>query len=394
VSTASSTPAGIDRGRTYFPELESLRGIAILLVFFFHADPIVDREPMRGGNAPNPLAAWFEMGAVGVDLFFILSGFLLSIPFLEAARGGAPVSVRRYLERRALRILPMWWFTVALVMLISVRVPQHLLWGLQYMVFANAFGFSVPPLLPYSIPWWSLATEVQFYLLLPIVGLLLGSRGGRAALVLLLVAWAVFYGDVLANAVPGLSATGRIALTSSIVGRLPVFGLGMLAAWIHLGWGARLRAWLATSRLARAGACDVAVVALVLLGGALLGWVTSLGVAHVFRGARPLWHVGASVCMTAIMLLLLLAPLRLRPLFVNPVLARIGVVSYSLFLIHLQPMSIVLGLFGFAGQDAGGWTLRALGAALVALAVCLALAELGYRFVEKPFLVRKARVAA
>jgi len=394
VSAALSVPAGLERGRTYFPELEALRGIAILLVFFFHADALVFPTPMRGGRYPDPLAAWFQMGAVGVDLFFILSGFLLSLPFLQAARGGAPVSVRRYFARRALRILPMWWLTVALATLLSAHRPEHYLWALPHMVFANAFGFPVHPLLPYSIPWWSLATEVQFYLLLPVVGRLLCSRGGRVTLIALAVAWAVLYGAMLARLGPEIAMTTRIQLSSSIVGRAPVFGLGMLAAWIHLRWGARLRAWLEASRLARAGGCDLVVVALVLLGGTLLSRVFFLGTARVFHGAWPLWHVAAGGCMTAIMLLLLLAPLRLRPLFVNPVLARIGVVSYSLFLTHLVPMSIVLGLFGFSGKPSDGWTLAATLAAFVALAVCLGLAELGYRFVERPFLVRKARVAA
>jgi peptidoglycan/LPS O-acetylase OafA/YrhL len=287
----------------------------------------------------------------------------------------------------------MYWLAVVLATLVSARVPAQLLWGLPYLVFANALGVTVHPLLPHSIPWWSLATEVQFYLLLPVVGLLLRSRAGRVALGALVVGWAVFYGAVLGRLITPFTPTGKIMLTSSIVGRAPLFGLGMLAAWLHLRWGARLRRRLGASRLARAGACDLLLVALVLAGGALLGWVVFLGIGRVFIGFRPLWHAGAGICMTAILLVLLLAPLRLRPLFVNPLLARIGVVSYSLFLIHLWPLAIVLGLFGFSGQPADGWTPKAALAAALALAVCLGLAALGYRFVERPFLERKARVA-
>jgi peptidoglycan/LPS O-acetylase OafA/YrhL len=143
------------------------------------------------------------------------------------------------------------------------------------------------------------------------------------------------------------------------------------------------------------GGTDLSIVVLVLAGGVLLGAVTYLGNARAHAGIRPLWHVGIAACMTAILLLVLLAPLRLRVLWVNPVLGRIGVLSYSLFLIHLWPMDWVVTRFhGGHTPTPAGWTPGACLTVLLLLAGCLALSELTYRFIELPFLTRKARVAA
>jgi peptidoglycan/LPS O-acetylase OafA/YrhL len=382
-------PVGLAGGRTWFPELESLRGIAILLVFFFHADGLLHSTHAEG-TWPNPLMAWIHVGSVGVDLFFVLSGFLLSIPFLEAARGGRPVSVPHYFERRALRILPLYWLAVVIATVVSARTPEQLLRGVPYLFFLNSVEGWTHALLPHSIPWWSLATEVQFYLLLPVIGALLASPARRAVGLGLLAAWAVGYGIVLTGQWPGLGIPGRLGVIASIVGRLPVFLLGILAAWIHLRWSEPLRARLERSALARAGGADLAMAALVLAGGVLLSAVTFLGNARAHMGFRPLWHAGIAACMTAMLLLVLLAPLRLRVLWVNPVLGRIGVLSYSLFLIHLWPMDWVMRRL--YGPD-HGWSLAAFGTVILLLAGCLALSELTYRFVERPFLARKARIA-
>src|SRR5262249_47236712 len=105
----SVAPAGIRRGSTYFPELESLRGLAILLVFVFHADGVL-LAPFRshvGAQSPVPLAfVW--AGHSGVTLFFVLSAFLLSLPFLDEANGGRTGSRPPFYQRRALRTLPLY----------------------------------------------------------------------------------------------------------------------------------------------------------------------------------------------------------------------------------------------------------------------------------------------
>ena len=76
-------PAGVRTSATYFPELESMRGIAIVLVVLFHADGVVCRTEGTSGIIATPLSAFIRAGHSGVTLCFMLSGFLLSLPFLS-----------------------------------------------------------------------------------------------------------------------------------------------------------------------------------------------------------------------------------------------------------------------------------------------------------------------
>jgi len=118
VSAAASASVGLPtievaRGeraaRTYFPELESLRGWAILFVLFYHLDTAI-REALSADALP-PIG-FVRAGHAGVGLFFVLSGFLLSLPFLTEAAGGRRVDRRRYVIRRAIRILPLYYAAV------------------------------------------------------------------------------------------------------------------------------------------------------------------------------------------------------------------------------------------------------------------------------------------
>jgi hypothetical protein len=180
-------PAGIRRSTTYLPEIESLRGIAIALVFLFHAD-VWSTFPFRSrtGSWPSPGLGYVWSGHTGVTLFFILSGFLLSLPFLEEASGGRRVSWRQFYVRRALRILPLYYAAVVAGTVITARSLADLRRGVPYVAFLESKPGLTTPMPPFSGVWWSLATEVQFYALLPLVALAFG-RSRRTTLCLLAV---------------------------------------------------------------------------------------------------------------------------------------------------------------------------------------------------------------
>jgi peptidoglycan/LPS O-acetylase OafA/YrhL len=104
------------------------------------------------------------------------------------------------------------------------------------------------------------------------------------------------------------------------------------------------------------------------------------------------WHVPEGALWTAVVLFLLLAPLRLKALFSNPVLAWLGVLSYSIYILH-QPLllyGVRLGRHPFPGMT--GWSASALLWFAVMTVVCVGVASLTYRWIERPFLVRKARI--
>jgi len=87
-------------------EIEALRGLAIALVVLFHTNGILTLAPVTVGRDVSLPGAFILAGHIGVSLFFLLSGFLLTPAFIREATDGQRVDRRAYFRRRALRILP------------------------------------------------------------------------------------------------------------------------------------------------------------------------------------------------------------------------------------------------------------------------------------------------
>ena len=372
---------------TFLPELESLRGIAITLVFLYHADGLLvpDRAP---GVWISPFAAYVRAGNAGVDLFFVLSGFLLALPFLAEIDGGRSVSIGRYFERRALRILPAYYVAVFAAAALSAHQPGDMLLGVPYLLFLQSFLNGAMPLLPYTIPWWSLATEVQFYLALPLAKLA-RYPGWRWVLAAGLAAWAIALVGFMLRwwEPPGLH---DLVLRISLFGRGPVFLCGIAAAFAYRRWGVRARSALAAAPRATG---DLALWGLLLALGALLSWASFAGPFRADHGVRGAWHTIAGGLWATIMLLLLLAPLRSKTLLVNRAWGTVGRWSYSFFLLHLGPLHWAFdALHGPPPEHEIGWTPFNVCKVVAVFAVCLAGSGASYHLIERPYLERKSHI--
>lgn len=167
-----------DKEKTHIPELDGIRGVAISLVLafhFFHEPAVVT----PGGLAWHVLAP-FRIGWTGVDLFFVLSGFLIGRILLDAR--GASNYFRTFYTRRFDRILPLYAVIVCVcylqIVLLEHRFAPRLSWMLQgrlpwfsYLFFVQNFWMAARNTLG---TWglggtWSLAIEEQFYLTLPLL---------------------------------------------------------------------------------------------------------------------------------------------------------------------------------------------------------------------------------
>lgn len=165
------SPRGSDSSIAHVPELDGLRGIAILLVLLFHSAQHV-----------------FAFGWMGVDLFFVLSGFLISAGLLRSV--GRPHFFRDFYVKRALRIWPIYLLLlavafIALPALLGIDEPSG---SISYLLYFQNF---VHPLnTPEGLgQLWSLAVEEHFYLLWPVIVFVLSRRGvERCALALIAVA--------------------------------------------------------------------------------------------------------------------------------------------------------------------------------------------------------------
>ena len=366
-------------------EVDALRGVAILLVFLYHCDGVV-RPEARGAG---PLFAFVRAGHTGVSLFFVLSGFLLSMPFLAEAAGGRHVRRREYALRRAMRILPMYYLALLVALWWSHPVRE---WAASwpFLVFLNPLAGPFA-LWPFSIGWWSLATEVQFYVVLPLLPLL-ACTAPRAALTLgaYTVVYVLFMVGIL-NA-PTIDLT--VNLHHNVFGRAPLFLSGVGAAWLWRRGGAALRDRLSSTGWMVHGGADALLLLTLVALSLLLQWVALVGFWQAESRPNHVWHVAEGILWATILLLLLAAPLRSKRLVVNPVLGWVGLVSYSLFLIHVPAVTIALHWLRnrYPGHFTR-WNAESLAACAVILSACLLLSSVTYWAVERPFLRRKARLA-
>jgi peptidoglycan/LPS O-acetylase OafA/YrhL len=388
---ADPRPADVDAafsGR-YLPELESIRGIAALLVLVFHLDGFV----AAGRNAMVPeyvSVAWafVRAGDTGVSLFFVLSAFLLSMPFLRAAAGEGRVDIGNYLSRRILRIVPLYYASVAAGIALTWSTPKQAWRHLAYFAFPSGFTAWTEPMLPFSNVWWSLRTETQFYLLLPILAVVLARR---RAVVVACAVYALVYTIYLLDWYRPLTVNGALTLSSSLFGRSPLFVCGIAASAVYLRFGDQLREWLAANRFFRGGGSDAAMMLLLAALGLTLQWSISIGAVRSYVPPGSAFHVVEGIVWSVVVLLVLVAPLRLKGLLHNRAFEHVGVLSYSIYMVHVPVFATFLWL-QHNGYCSRVWSPGTAAIAAAMLAAVYLLSRLTYRFIEQPFLRRKRHV--
>ncbi len=175
-----SDPAAAQRTRT--DGLDTLRALAIVLVFVYHYRIFVSRAPDLGWLA--------VIGWTGVDLFFVLSGYLIANQLLAGLVRGRTLSLRSFFARRALRTLPVSWVVLAAYFCwpgeMGGRTPPPL-W--RFLSFTQNIGLQPGTAFSHA---WSLCIEEQFYLVLPLLLVAgqrwrLGARAGWALMAALLL---------------------------------------------------------------------------------------------------------------------------------------------------------------------------------------------------------------
>ena len=352
----------------YLPAVDHLRAYAALLIVFYHGLHLFSYRQRFGRDLDmdhwlqpsNPLLAALAEGHTAVALFMVLSGFILNVGALE---GG--VTWRGFIRNRLLRTYPLF-----LLMLFAgiATAPQNFSFASvaqTVLGLGNEAGAFVAP--PFTSMLWTIAIEWQFYVIFPLLVAVLAKGWTRQVAgfiaVLLLLRWAAVIGG----------GNAREISYMQILGRLDQFLLGMWVAWF--------RHTRPLSARAGGALATVALVAVVLaLWGfnAQGGWPTTPGwkiVVPTVEGA--LWAafvLGYVACANAASGLW------------SRALARIGEVSYSIYLLHFVVIWSLLRL-GFPHAFTGGFIVDALlNTALVALPITLAVSALSYACVERPFL--------
>lgn len=375
-TTSTSTPSRSAESRPAgrLPGLDGLRAFAILAVLAFHLDP-----------------RWLPGGFLGVDVFFVISGFLITTLLVREHQREGRVDLRGFWTRRARRLLPALLVLVPSVILIARLVEADLLVGIRRQAVgaltftsnwleigagSDYFHSTAPQLL---MNLWSLAVEEQFYVVWPLVALALlkfapSSRVRAGVAVALALGSAVL---MASRYDPAMGATRVYYGTDT-----HLMGL-MLGAALAFAWAAPHRAWTSTDLWQRVRVPAVAVAGVVLMGlVALLDESTPL----TFRGGI----LAASLATTVLVLGVIERPTPLRSLLDLPVLRWIGERSYGLYLWHWPVILIVEADLSWATRGADNY----LWSRLWCVVVTAALADLSYRFIETPVRRRGFRGSA
>jgi peptidoglycan/LPS O-acetylase OafA/YrhL len=383
--TVATAPA-VDTGRPValapdFAVLDTLRFVGAMCVVTTHTGFWTGEYGQHG--------IWGALIArldVGVAIFFVLSGFLLFRPQVAAAVSERPrPRTGRYYWKRFLRIYPVYAVTVVLALSL---IPENRDIGpagwLRALLMLDSF---VSDLLPEALTqMWSLAVEATFYLVLPLLAVLVFGRGvprvhpSRFVTVLLgmlavSVTWHLWLGQELSGRVSGVPMTWLPAY-------LTWFAVGLALAFVHVrlqeGQGGAVARFCA-SLGGMPGACWAAVAGLMLVAATPLVGPTQLFVAspaesvtkHLLYGA-----IGGLVVLTGVFA----APSgSYTRTMSHPLLRHLGHISYSVFCLHL-PVLYFIFEWGdyelFRGHGLEVWA--------ATVTVTLVLSELAYRLVERP----------
>jgi peptidoglycan/LPS O-acetylase OafA/YrhL len=359
--------------RFYHPELDVLRFCAFLLIFIHHSmphDPAFYTRMGTEGWLASALAALGSAGAMGVQLFFLLSSYLVTELLIRerALRGG--IDLKAFYIRRTLRIWPLYLAFLALAWAMQWFVPgQHIGWRalLAFLVLGGNWwvvfvGF------PSSVifPLWFISLQEQFYLFWPATMRRLSARGLLTASAGLLAI------ATLTRWYLAFRHTWESRIWCNTFVQLDGIAFGIILAVVLAGRAPRL------TTLHRAALLIGGFTCFVLAGSYFRIKFDPLTTSRVLLG-YPVAALGAAAMFLG----------TIRPaatLYRNP-FVYLGRISYGLYVFHV--LGLMISDYTVQHQDSslGRYLLRN----TVALTVAIAFAAISYRWLESPFLALKQR---
>ena len=353
------------RGIQYIPAIDGLRALAVIAVMFYHLG-----------------FSWIPGGFLGVDLFFVISGYVITRLLLDSIEQSGGLDLRGFYLARARRLLPALLFTVITTTIaIGIWAPDTIKRFITDLPFAltgtmnwwlvakeQDYFESIgrPPLLQHT---WSLAVEAQFYLVWPLILYFILKRLGknRIPFAALLIAAA----SGIALLIVSLSID---ASNSSDVSHI-YFGTDTHSIGLFLG------AALAVSWIPQNFTTNVSKKAQDFIDGVgIFGFIGILATFLLINESEPtLYKIAfplAAIFGAAIIMSVVHPASRFAPILENPVLIWIGQRSYAIYLWHWIIFQVTRPTVDLAGQTWALYSLRIL--------IVFALADISLRYVEMP----------
>jgi len=335
------------------PALDGLRAVLILAVLIHHWSLIAD----------SPLLPW---GSLGVDIFFVVSGFLITSLLVEEYSATSTTSLKRFYVRRALRLLPALFLAVLVVGAVALIIGPTLL-GLTPLRFASLFYFTnwVRAYEPWPLwvfsHFWSLAIEEQFYVAWPLALVaLLRSRLRPRSIIYIVIGFALFSASLRSLMYASGVPINRIFHGSDTRADGLLFGcaLSLVLHWIPEA----LHNERAIRKAGQAGV--ILLVAMMQIGT-----------------EEFIYYAGFTLAaLSAAAIIVRVVQLQPPRFLTHPAALWIGRRSYGLYIWHWPAFYMTRLALG------KGWLTVTIG-----MILSFVVAGLSYRLIELPFLRRKAR---
>jgi peptidoglycan/LPS O-acetylase OafA/YrhL len=353
------------RGIQYIPAIDGLRALAVIAVMFYHLG-----------------FSWIPGGFLGVDLFFVISGYVITRLLLDSIEQSGGLDLRGFYLARARRLLPALLFTVVTTTIaIGIWAPDTIRRFLTDIPFAltgtmnwwlvareQDYFESIgrPPLLQHT---WSLAVEAQFYLLWPLILYFILKRLGKNRIPFAALLIAAASGIALLIVSLSLDASN-----SSDVSHI-YFGTDTHSIGLFLG------AALAVSWIPQNFTTTLTKQAQNFIDGVgVFGFIGILATFLFINESDPtLYKIAfplAAIFGAAIIMSVVHPASRFAPILENPVLLWIGQRSYAIYLWHWIIFQVTRPTVDLAGQTWALYSLRIL--------IVFALADISLRYVEIP----------
>jgi len=385
--------------------VDGIRAIAVLWVIFFHSWVLqIFQYPQILPRFYNSLfLAWVTRGDLGVDLFFVISGFLIGSILLNEIKKTGKVNFKRFYARRALRLMPAYWFTLLLGFCFTTNI------GLQMMSWSNLLYINNYVRAPSPIHLWSLSIEEQFYIVVPFLLLfVLPEFRNKAiffiALTIIQVGLSAYYVFIKYNYTIPFNFTFASAnwfdlfWNYYVLTHLRYVGLlaGVAIAYLHTYHSEEIKKAFSRNILLQNGLIILSIIVLLFISFTPLGEVTVLKSSvfyHLPRAAGQWYEVLHRPVFSYLTAFLILACLYADAIVIKPVkwflslklFYPIAQLSYSAYLYHA--MNMVWLFPKTAAMLKGIWTDENVFILNIVLSIVntFVMATLMYYFIEQPF---------
>jgi peptidoglycan/LPS O-acetylase OafA/YrhL len=360
---------------SFIPEIDGLRFLAIITVLLYHLNTVFSKEiglglsnamiEMGGAKSDFSLAWWWVRLDLGVKVFFAISGFVLALPFLKYYLGisDKKVQLKSYFIRRLTRLEPPFIITLIFFYFVHVFLLiedallffKHLGAGLVY---GHVFIFgTVNPINPVT---WSLETEAQFYIIIPLVMWLI-FKGRNAALSILLLLMLIVGSIFFRNEYVFSAHWGR-----SIFAYFVNFAMGIIVCWGYLKFSSwfKIRLWLYD----------------------IVGLIATFGLFYFYK---PQHYIGNQVFFNISIAVVMITAFKgyiFNWFYTRPLIYIIGGMCYSIYLIHYAFLHLSVKWTKLLWIEGMNYTWNLGIQILVGVPLVLLFSAVFFRYFERPFM--------